>query len=135
MASFDFGPVEFYLVSLAEDRLAASLVTALDDLVADGTVRVLDLLVVTRDADGTTASSLEIDTTALVAPGLIGDEDVLELAATLEPGSSAAVVALELTWARRLAGALAASGGEVIRVDRIPAPVVNALFDQFEDAE
>lgn len=135
MGAFDFGPVEFYLVSLAEERVAESLTAAIDDLVADGTIRLLDLLVVSRAADGTTVTSTEIDAAALVSPGLIGDEDVLELIDTLEPGRSGAIVAFELTWARRLAGALAAAGGEVVRVDRIPAPVVNALFDEFEDAE
>ena len=135
MGAFDFGPVEFYLVSLAEERLADSLTAAIDDLVADETIRLLDLLVVSRATDGTTATSTEIDPAVLVAPGLIGDEDVLELVDALEPGRSGAIVALELTWARRLAGALSASGGEVIRVDRIPAPVVNALFEEFEEPD
>ena len=48
-------------------------------------------------------------------------------------GGSAAVVALELVYARKLASALAASGGVVLSAERIPAPVVNALVDAIEE--
>ena len=51
----------------------------------------------------------------------------------IEPGTTAALVALELTWAKRIAEKLAAAGSEVIGVERIPAPVVNALLESIED--
>lgn len=135
MASFDFGPVEFYLVELADDRPADSVISALDDLVSAGTVRVLDFLIVTVSEDGEQATSVEAEGATLAVPGLIGEEDVADFADELEPGRSAAIVALELVWARTLAERVSAAGAQVLRVERIPAPVVNALFDEFEDAE
>ncbi|MGH3692212.1 MAG: DUF6325 family protein, partial [Microbacterium sp.] len=64
-----------------------------------------------------------------IAAGLAGDEDVEELADALAPGQSAAIVVLELTFARTLAQNLAAAGGQVLRSERVPAPVVNAMMD------
>ena len=66
--------------------------------------------------------------------GITGEEDIAELVELVEPGSSAAIVALELLYARRLADRLAASGGVVLSAERIPAPIVNAVMDLAEQA-
>ena len=75
-----------------------------------------------RDEYGLTVVELE-------ASGLLGDEDVDELGMAIEPGSSGALLALELVFAKRLASSFAASGGEVLQVERIPAQVVNEVLD------
>lgn len=137
MTQFRYGPVELYLVGLAGDRPAPGVIEALRELIAAGTVRLLDFLLVSRSEDGE-VSVVEIDDRAeeygfgdleFAEIGLAGDEDVEELASLVEPGTTAALVVVELTWAKRLAERVAASDAEVLSVERIPAPVVNAVVD------
>ncbi len=58
-----------------------------------------------------------------------------ELAEHIPVGTSAALIALELTWARTLAETFNASGGVVLRTERIPAPIVNAIVDAFASVD
>lgn len=137
MAQFTFGPVEFYLVRLREGRPSPTVVAALVDLIDSGVVRLLDLLIIERSPDGiVTVTDVEEEPehfgfgdVEFAAIGLAGDEDVEELADLVEPGTTAGLVVFELAWARRLAEKVAAAGDEVLSVERIPAPVVNALID------
>jgi len=137
MADFAFGPVEFYLIGLEGDRPSPGVIEALTELIDAGSVRLLDFLLVSKSDDGQ-VTVVEIDENPAVygfddvefaALGLAGDEDVDDLAALVSPGSTAAIVVLELAWASRLAGRLAESRAEVLSVERIPAPVVNALIE------
>lgn len=141
MASFAYGPVELYLVGLEGERPAPGVVEALGEVLEAGLVRLLDLVLISRDEDGD-LTIIEIEDEAdeygfagveLAAIGIVGDEDIDELAELVEPGTAAVLVALELAWARRLSERLAASGGELLSVERIPAPVVNALIDSIGD--
>ena len=133
MTTFTLGPVEFYLISLADSQPAEAVIDELRDVLTTGTVQLLDLVVISKsDADDVTVTEIEADVD-LGAPGLAGDDDIAEFAAVIEPGTTAALVALELTWAKRIAEKLAAAGSEVIGVERIPAPVVNALLESIED--
>lgn len=140
MKEFRFGPVEFYLVGFDGDRPDPATFGALTDLVSSGVVRVLDFVLVTRTADGE-LDILELDegdgSPALggfepIVAGLASEDDVLALAEVVPPGRSAAVVVLELLFARTLAQDVAAAGGQVLRTERIPAPVVNAVMDILE---
>ena len=133
MTTFTIGPVEFDLISLADSQPAEAVIDELRDVVTTGTVQLLDLVVISKsDAGDVTVTEIEADVD-LGAPGLAGDDDIAEFAAVIEPGTTAALVALELTWAKRIAEKLAAAGSEVIGVERIPAPVVNALLESIED--
>ena len=133
MTNFTLGPVEFYLISLADSQPAEAVIDELRDVLTTGTVQLLDLVVISKsDAGDVTVTEIEADVD-LGAPGLAGDDDIAEFAAVIEPGTTAALVALELTWAKRIAEKLAAAGSEVIGVERIPAPVVNALLESIED--
>lgn len=137
MIDFRFGPAEIYLVGFEGARPDPETFRALSDLVASGVVRVLDFVLLTKSADGV-VEVLELeddedgfglgDFQPLVA-GLAGEEDVDEVAADVPSGGSAALVVLELTYARSLAQELAAAGGRVLRSERVPAPVVNAITD------
>ncbi|WP_149085002.1 MULTISPECIES: DUF6325 family protein [Microbacterium] len=137
MKEFRFGPAEFYLVGFEGERPDPATFGALADLVSRGVVRVLDFVLLAKAADGT-IDILEIEEgdPALslgglepIAAGLASEEDVLALAEIVPPGRSAAVVVLELAFARILAQDLAAAGGQVLRSERVPAPVVNAVMD------
>lgn len=132
MADFRYGPVELYLVGFEGEAPDPGVIAALGDLVEAGTVRVLDFLIVSKSDDGdVTIAEVEDEDFALDLHevGIAGDEDVEELAELVPPGGSAAIVALELVYARALAERVAASGAVLLSAERIPAPIVNALID------
>lgn len=130
------GPVEIFLVSLPTALPDPSLLQAISDLVTDGTLSVVDLTVVTRNADdsltvteydevGSSGDGPELD---LTLSGLLSEEDIEEAAADLVAGASAALFVVEHLWARDLSARLQQAGGEVLATERIPAPVVNELI-------
>jgi len=137
MVEFRYGPVEILLISFDGDRPGAALGRALRELVEEKTITLLDLLFVARDADGdlriVEADDLpqkaELPDLQLGELGLAGLDDIEELAAELPPGTSAAVLVVELAWARNFASVLAASGGAVLHQERIPAAVVNEVLE------
>jgi uncharacterized membrane protein len=141
MAEFRFGPVELYVVGFEGDRPSPGVFSAMVDLVESGVVRLLDLIIVAKADDGAvTVTEVEENTDdygigelELFASGLVGDEDIEEIAELIPPGGSAALVAFELVYARTLAEQVAQSGGVVLRTERIPAPVVNAVIDAAEE--
>jgi len=136
MAEFEYGPVEILLISFEGDRPGPALSEALLDLVEEKTITLLDLVFVARSEAGDLRivemeelpDRAELPDLELGELGLAGLEDVEELAGQLQPGSSAAVLVIELTWARRFSSVLAASGGAVLHHERIPAPIVNAVL-------
>lgn len=137
MNDFRFGPAEFYLVGFEGDRPDPATFRALTDLINTGVVRLLDFVVLTKSDTGE-VSILELDSEgdslalgdiSPIAAGIAGDEDMEALAEAIPPGQSAAIVVLELSFARELAQNLAAAGGQVLRSERVPAPVVNAMMD------
>jgi hypothetical protein len=137
MNDFRFGPAEFYLVGFEGERPDPATFRALTDLIDSGIVRLLDFVLLSKSAAGEVEivelesddDSLGLDDFEPIAAGLAGEEDVEALASALAPGQSAAVVVLELAFARTLAQNLAAAGGQVLRSERVPAPVVNAMMD------
>ncbi|MBN6190120.1 hypothetical protein JQN58_25045 [Aneurinibacillus sp. BA2021] len=137
MNDFRFGPVELYLVGFEGDRPDPGTFRALADVAESGVVRILDIVLVGKTTDGDIeileleddAEQLGLAGFAPIVSGLAGEEDVELLAGELDPGRSAAVVVLELAFARVLAHDLAAAGGRVLRTERVPAPVANALID------
>ncbi|MGR0318781.1 DUF6325 family protein [Agromyces sp. ZXT2-3] len=143
MAAFEYGPVDVYVVSFEGDRLDTATATALGELMVGDEIRLLDLLIVSR-GDGGEVTVREYEefrdeagftVVELEASGVIGDEDIDELADTIPPGTSGAIMAVELLWAKKLASAFAESGGEVLQVERIPASVVNEVLAEASDEE
>lgn len=118
------------------------MVDALHELIASGTVRLLDFVIVHKDDEfGVTSIEIEdhleeygFEDIEFAAIGVTGQEDIDSFAELIDPGTSAAIVALELAWAARLAGSVAASGAEVLSVERIPAAIVNAIVE-LDDTE
>ncbi|QYM76847.1 DUF6325 family protein [Leucobacter luti] len=133
------GPVDLYVIGLPSARPDPAALTALLELVDSGLLRLLDLVLVTTDDHGQHTitelaavpdqAAFGIDARALKAPGLIGEDDVVELATVVPAGSAALIVAVELAYQRRLAARTVESGATLLGYERIPAPVVNALID------
>jgi hypothetical protein len=136
MTEFRYGPVELILVGFEGERPGPEIVDAFRDVIDAGAVRLLDLLFVTRSPEGEltvleldeAGDSIGLGAVALEATGLASIEDVEELASEIPAGSSAALLVVELTWAKALASKLAAGRGSVISTERIPAPVVNEVL-------
>ena len=133
------GPVEFIIVGFPGNQFNGEIAPELIALVESGTVRILDLIFIGKDADGSVVS-FEIDDldtlpafAALEADvgGLISPEDVEYAAEMLEPNSSAALLIWEDLWAAPFAAAVRDSGGVLLGGARIPheliEPALSAL--------
>lgn len=135
------GPVDYVLIEFPTDRLTGEAGPALVDLVERGVVRLLDLLVIMKDEDGS-VSGLEVtdpggpasgfEYFAGARSGLLGDDDMADAADAMRPGTVAALIVYENTWAAPFVGAVLRSGGELIASARIPAPDVMAALDALE---
>lgn len=139
----EYGPVEIYLLGLPDEVPDPSALSALLDLAESGVIRLLDLLLVTRAHDGDVTvvefeelpDGFTLDAFALDAVGIVGHDDVAELAGAIPSGAAALLVAVELVYQRELAAKTAASGATLLGYERIPAPIVNALVDSLDAAQ
>lgn len=112
----------------------AAVTDALAEVVGNGTVTLLDLIVLSMDAAGA-VTELEIDDdldqvglTGLTAADidLVSDEDLAVVRASMAPESTAVVVVFEETWATRLAAAVRDADGEVALHVQVPRDAVEA---------
>ena len=132
----EIGPVDYFLVGFPGNQFRGEIGPAITDLVEAGTVRVIDIAFVGKDADGKTVamelSELDPDVQAglekagVAASGLFNDDDLMKAAEGLEPNSSAALLVWENVWAREVAQAIRDSGGVPLAFERIPHDVVQA---------
>jgi hypothetical protein len=128
------GPVEYIIVGFPGNTFNGEIAPELGKLVDSGTIRVLDLVFITKDADGNVAAVEfeDHDDVALFnelegeVGGLISEEDVEYAAAELEPNSSAALLVWEDVWAKPFVEALRSSGAVLIEGSRIPHDLIEA---------
>lgn len=131
------GPVDFVLLEFPRNRLTGEAGKALLDLVERGVIRLYDLMVISKDDDGT-VELLELSDTggfatfAGASSGLLGDDDMREAAAAMQPGKVAALIVYENSWAIPFVTAARNSGGDVIASARIPATDVLAALEALE---
>jgi uncharacterized membrane protein len=139
----DLGPVELVVLEFPGDRADPAVVEALADVVSKGYVTLLDLVFVSRDAnERVTLTDADDDLSAvgfgslpLEARAMISEHDLDAVRDSLEPGTSAAVIVYEETWARRVATAVRAAGGEqLIHLSLDPAEVAYVLTDETKEA-
>jgi hypothetical protein len=144
-AADELGPVDWIVVEFPGSRMNGEIVPALRDLVERDLVRVLDLLVLKKDDDG----SVEAFELSDLDEGEIGDlrayeselamllseEDVNSLAAAIEPGSSAGVLVWENTWAAPFISAVRRSGGQLAATGRIPVQTLLAAIEADDQQE
>jgi Family of unknown function (DUF6325) len=132
------GPVEYIVIGFPENRFTGAIVPALTELVDSGTIRIIDLVFVKKDADGS-VMSFEFDALEELAEyagldgeagGLLNEEDIEIAADALEPNSSAALLVWEDAWAAPLATALREAGGVLLAGERIPYEIVEAAFEE-----
>ena len=130
------GPVEYIIVGFPGNRFNGQIAPELIALVESGTVRILDLVFIGKDDDGEVAA-FEFDQLDELLPfaelegdvgGLLSQEDIEYAAAALEPGSSAALLVWEDTWAAPFVEAIRDSGGVLLEGARIPHELVEAAL-------
>ncbi|MGA0068645.1 MAG: DUF6325 family protein [Miltoncostaeaceae bacterium] len=124
----DLGPVDYFLVGFPPGApLDGGALAQMAALVDAGVIEVLDALVIRKDADGT-ISGINLaemgpvaDVVAFegVRPGLLGDDDMALAAEEMPPGSVAAFVLYENTWARGFVTAVHERGGVFLGSGRI----------------
>ena len=131
----DMGPVDYLLVEWPDKQPTGEALPYLVDLVDRGLVRIVDLVFITKDADGT-VSVVEVadlgDEFAVFAgasSGLVGDDDLGEAGAVLRPGTSAALLVYENRWAVPFANALRRTGAQLVASARVPADDLIAALD------
>ena len=141
----ELGPVDYLVVEFPPgvSHFTGEMAEELAKLVDSGTIRMLDLVILTKDADGT-IDALEIEdleqldelrSAETQLADLLAAEDVVNLAAAMEPGTVAGVLVWENKWAAPFAAAARRSGGQLIANGRIPIQaIIAALEDEEEGA-
>ena len=138
----ELGPVDYLVVEFpaGQANFTGEMAGELKALVEGGTIRILDLLIITKDADGT-IDSFELDDfdgldelrrieTELA--DLLAADDVVDLAAAMEPGSVAGVLVWENRWAAPFASAARRAGGQLVANGRIPIQAIMASMQADE---
>jgi hypothetical protein len=136
------GPVDYLVVEFpaGASNFTGEMATELLALVDSGTIRVIDVVILTKDEDGI------VDATELADVGELGElqaieaqlaellavEDVEHLAAAMEPGSTAGVLIWENLWAAPFASAARRAGGQLIANGRIPIQAIIASIEADE---
>jgi hypothetical protein len=135
----ELGPVDWIVVEFPGSKFRGEIAPVLQDLVDRGLIKVLDLMVLRKDDAG----ELEIFEVSDLAAGELGElraeeaelamvlseRDVLDLAETIEPGSTAAVLVWENLWAAPFGTAVRHAGGQLRASGRIPVQAVLAAME------
>jgi hypothetical protein len=135
----ELGPVDYLVVEFpaGASSFTGEMAAELRALVDSGTIRVIDVLILTKDADGTVeATELsdiaelgELQAIEAELGELLAADDVDHLAAAMEPGSTAGVLIWENLWAAPFASAVRHSGGQLIANGRIPIQAIIASIE------
>jgi uncharacterized membrane protein len=139
-------PIEVLVISFPGNKFSGEIIPEIERLVNNDTITVVDGILVTKDADGeiTFTEFEELggnpEAAALAnlldqIEALISDEDIMELAATLAPNSSEAILVFEHTWARPLRDAIVNSGGLLENNFRVPGMVVEELLAELAELD
>jgi hypothetical protein len=138
------GPVDYLVVEFpaGASSFTGEMAAELIALAEAGTIRVIDVLILTKDEDGS-IEAMELsdvpdlgELQALEAElaELLAADDVVNLAAAMDPGSTAGVLIWENLWAAPFASAARRSGGQLIADGRIPIQAIIASIEADGDA-
>lgn len=141
----ELGPIDWIVVEFPGSRFNGEIAPALRDLVDRDLIRVLDLLILKKDSEGTLEAFELSDLEDTELGGLqshedemamlLSEDDVNALAAAIEPGSSAAVLVWENKWAAPFGAAVRHSGGQLVASGRIPVQALLAAIEADNESE
>ena len=131
------GPAEYVVLRFPGNQFDGTIVPALRNLTDNGVVHIIDLVFITKDADGKVRhfefDELPGDATALAelegeAGTLLSDEDIQLISDELDPNSSAALLVWEDLWAIPVTDALNRCGAALIDGGRIPVGILDTAL-------
>jgi Family of unknown function (DUF6325) len=136
----EMGPVDYVVIEWPGRQPTGEVAPMIAELADRGVIRILDVAFLVKDVDGEIATVeagvfdeqgnfADFDG---AATGLLGQDDLDEAAAALNPGTSAAVLVWENRWAAPIATALRRSGAELIATGRVPVQALLASLDAAE---
>ena len=138
------GPIDFVLIEFTGDRLTGRTAEEVVSLMQRGIIHVYDVMIVGKDADGAVyavdlaespdrvGGFVELDG---ARTGLLADHDLNQAAGAMAPGTLAALIVYENTWAIPFVAAALESGGTLIAGGRIPAEDVMEALEAMEAVE
>jgi hypothetical protein len=138
----ELGPIDYLVIEFPGSRMTGEGMPLLVDLVYRGIIRILDLVFVKKELDGSLTGLVvaDLDSDGVLdmavfegaSSGLVDQDDVEAAGGVLEPGSSAAILIYENSWAGPLAGALRRGGAELVASGRVPVEALLASVDAAE---
>jgi hypothetical protein len=140
----EIGPIDYLVVEWPKgQKPTGEALPLLVDLVDRGLIRILDFAFVQKADDGRAirmelkelGSDPELTTFEGASSDLLGDDDVREAAAAIEPGCSAALLVYENRWAAPFATAVRRSGAQLVATGRIPTNALIAALDALDQEE
>ncbi|WP_329000128.1 DUF6325 family protein [Kribbella sp. NBC_00709] len=138
------GPIDYVLIEFTGNRLTGRAAEELVNLVERGIVHVYDVMVVGKDGNGSVYSVDLAEASGQVGgftdlagarSGILADDDLREVAGAMQPGTLAALIVYENTWAIPFVAAALESGGTLIAGGRVPAQDVMEVLDALESLE
>jgi hypothetical protein len=141
----EMGPIDYMVVEFPGSKMTGEGLPLLVDLVESGIIRILDLVFVKRENDGSVKAleirdfdsdgKLDLAVFEGASSGLLGEDDINEATSVIEPGSSAGVLVYENVWAAPFAAALRRGGGQLVASGRIPVQAILASLEATEAAD
>jgi hypothetical protein len=139
----ELGPIDIVVIAYpAGAPMTGDAVPIFVDLVDRGIIRVLDVLFVIQNEDGTVSGfeATDLDGDSIgdlkvfegASSGLLGEDDVASVGETLEPGTAAVMIVYENRWAAPFAAAVRRNGGVLVANHRITA---QELMDAIDTAD
>jgi len=133
------GPIDYLVVEFPGNKMTGEGLPLLVDLVDRGIIRILDLLFVRKELDGSVTGlaiadldhdgQLDLAVFEGASSGLLGADEVEDAGSVLQPGSSAGILVYENLWAAPFAMALRRGGGQLVASGRIPIQAALAALD------
>lgn len=137
-----FGPIDFVLIEFPEDAETEDCAHAIMDLVKRDVIHIFDILVIRKALDGSYSGVDLADVTPAgiggftafegARSGLLHNDDVSAAVEVMRPGTMAALIVFENTWAAPFVGAVRDAGGELIASERIPASDILDALERLE---
>ena len=142
----ELGPIDIVVIGYPADApMTGEAAPLLLDLVERGIIRVLDVLFVIENEDGTWSGfeAVNLDERGVgdlrvfegASSGILGEDDVATAASSLEPGTAAVMIVYENRWAAPFAAAVRRNGGVLLDNQRIPAQDLMDALDATEVAQ
>lgn len=139
----ELGPVDYVVVEFpaGASNFTGEMARELVALVDAGTIRLIDVMILTKDADGSVeAVELsdvpelgELEALEAELAELLAADDVAHLAAAMDPGSTAGVLVWENLWAAPFGAAVRHAGGQLVATGRIPIQAIIAAMESDEE--